>query len=89
MTSCRCGMPSFGYRACYHCLKEQHLDGGGLSEDELVFAWSAPTPPRSAGWRYPDELPTLAAFADEDGQPWLSDAETRLLRILADVPADV
>ncbi len=78
--TCRCGLPSFGYSACYSCLKSRHLDGGSLTETERAFAWSAPTRPNRDGWYSPGFEP----FGPEEELEVMTDEEQRLLRMLSD-----
>jgi hypothetical protein len=87
MTACPCGLGAFGFRRCYWHLKRDYLHGQALTDMERIFAVSAPSPPRSAGWVTPDRIPALEGFGvDETGEPFLTDQERRLLAVLSDAP---
>jgi hypothetical protein len=78
-------MEGFDYSACYRCLKVAGMNGGfgRLTEDEIVFAGLAPSPPSRGGWHNPD----LEPYGTEDTRDFLTDAEKRLLQVLADPPS--
>jgi hypothetical protein len=93
MTSCRCGMPSFGFDECYWHAKS-HVDwttrppaSNGLSSEQRAFVGLFDPRPNPDGWRQPDQLSLLQPYGQEDtDEMWLSDEEQRLLQVLRDPP---
>jgi hypothetical protein len=84
MTSCRCGLPSLGYSACYACLKkrvdwtDRPPSPDGLNEEERAFVGLFAPRPRD-GWRQADDWVRRL-----DPEPDVDDLErTAILRFLA------
>lgn len=78
--TCRCGLPSYGFPLCYSHLKDRRLAGGQLTDEETLFAWSAPSPPNGDGWE-----PVDGWVAGLDPDPDVDLERISMLRVLVEL----